>query len=279
MPRPHLEFVQTQQLAWTTGLPGQPGIGARKPLSRDPDSGAVTALHRYPPGWRAALGAFASAEEVYVLDGSVTLGGRRLGAGGYAFLPAGVARDGDGSEAGAVALVFHDAAPVEGPVDSGAVNGVVALETTAELPWEAGAGDADLAHMRLGRKLLRDDPVREERTLLVSMSPQAYPRTLPAPRERHPCVEEVYLLAGDIVSEYGILHPGAYFWRPPMIAHGPHGSHGGAFMLVRFVEGRHVNDWSAAPGDFDPDPPYRPVLPDAVRATLATGPETGWRNW
>ena len=72
----------------------------------------------------------------------------------------------------------------------------------------------------------------------------------------------MYLLSGDIISEYGIAKAGAYFWRPAEIPHGPHGSHGGAFMLISFVEGRHRNDWTENQIDFQLTPEYRPVVPD-----------------
>jgi hypothetical protein len=80
----------------------------------------------------------------------------------------------------------------------------------------------------------------------------------------HPCVEEMYLLSGDLISEYGIGHGGAYFWRPPQIPHGPHGSHGGAFMLIRFVQGSHRNDWTDNKREFLLKPSYQPALPDGL---------------
>jgi len=72
----------------------------------------------------------------------------------------------------------------------------------------------------------------------------------------------MYLLSGDVISEYGISQAGAYFWRPPEIPHGPHGSHGGAFMLIRFLQGRHRNDWTDRRVEFELYPSYRPVLPE-----------------
>ena len=52
MARDHLEFIQTQVLPWIT-LPetaARPGV-ACKVLSRDPDSGAVSVILKYPAGF------------------------------------------------------------------------------------------------------------------------------------------------------------------------------------------------------------------------------------
>ena len=52
MARPHTEFIQVQALPWQRGLYG----GARddvesKVLSLDDETGASTAMVRYPAGW------------------------------------------------------------------------------------------------------------------------------------------------------------------------------------------------------------------------------------
>ena len=126
--------------------------------------------------------------------------------------------------------------------------------------------------MGLGRKVLRDSPSLNEKTLLIMMAPQAYPAKARGRQEIHPCVEESFIFGGDIISEYGTMRPGAYFWRPPEIAHGPHGSRDGAFMIVRFVEGRFANEWSENEQTFDPEPDYAPVLPREFA-------EAGQRGW
>jgi hypothetical protein len=71
------------------------------------------------------------------------------------------------------------------------------------------------------------------------------------------------------------MFPGAYFWRPPGIAHGPFGTRWGCVSLIRFLGGRHVNQWSEAEAPFSFDTPYDPVLPPTLahlRGTPWPGP-------
>lgn len=261
MPRPHTEFIHSHaqaQSAWSrSGL--TPGLAARI-LSHDPESGGASLLLSYPTGYRSKDSALAAAEELFVLEGSVEIGGTRFEQHDYGFLPPGTPRSEIASPAGAKVLCFFDADPVPGPVMPEAQ---LVHQATAETPWSPGIADPNLKFMGLGRKVLRDDPERQERVLLLTMAPQAYPNPAGAPQIAHPCVEEMFLFSGDVISEYGVMQAGAYFWRPPMIFHGPHGSRHGAFMLVRFVEGRHENIWAEQPSYFDPHPPLRPVIPNS----------------
>jgi hypothetical protein len=51
--------------------------------------------------------------------------------------------------------------------------------------------------------------------------------------EFHDCVEEIFLIEGDIwLGNSGLMRDGSYFWRPPFITHGPFFSETGAVMLV-----------------------------------------------
>lgn len=245
MGRPHTEFVQSQVLPWSAK-----GEKKLKVLSHDSDSGASSRLVRVPPGWQPDEARQNCLEEFLVLEGEIALGADRVPRYGYCSLPAGDDRR-LGSESGATFLHF---------INPG--NGGASLQIdTSAMAWGNAINDDNLRFMGLGRKLLRDDPERKERVMLLSIAPQAYPSNGAAPPISHPCAEEMYLLGGDVVSEYGTMRSGAYFWRPANIPHGPHGSHTGAFMLIRFIDGRHENHWADEPRAFDPDPPYRPVLP------------------
>ena len=51
--------------------------------------------------------------------------------------------------------------------------------------------------------------------------------------EIHPVVEEMYLLAGEVHGDRGIMRPGAYFWRPPFVPHGPYGTQTGNLYFFR----------------------------------------------
>ena len=71
MPRPRIEFVQSQFLPWQTApvAAARPGAEARV-LSRDPDTGALSLLVRYPAGWaREGEEWLPADEEFLVLQG------------------------------------------------------------------------------------------------------------------------------------------------------------------------------------------------------------------
>src|SRR5690554_6906624 len=91
MTRDHIEFIQSQCLAWQTDK-NFPEIEA-KVLSEDTDSGACTVLHRLKSGqhWPDNLPLTAN-EEFYVLAGTFHLNGFEYAPGCYAFLPAGYPR-------------------------------------------------------------------------------------------------------------------------------------------------------------------------------------------
>ena len=98
------------------------------------------------------------------------------------------------------------------------------------------------------------------------------------PQEIHPVVEEAYVIAGALCGPHGTMNPGAYFWRPPGIAHGPFGSRTGSLSLIRFVGGRHVNEWTETAAPFDFATRYDPILPTdmALLAKAWPTPPAPW---
>lgn len=267
--RDHIEFVQTQFLPWRRIGPGLARPDAEyKLLSRDPADGACTVLMRYPPGWsREGPEHILADEEFYVLEGELWMDGRAYRADHYAFLPAGWTRQSMRSPTGCVLLAFYDREPVlePGEGDGAAERSARAIPQldAAAMAWDLSLNDPNLKHLGISRKNLRTDPDTGERTFLSLILPQAEPASGKGPQERHPVVEEAYLIAGTTTGPQGTMHPGAYFWRPPGIAHGPFGSRWGSVSLIRFVGGRHVNEWTAeAPFSFDA--PYAPILPETL---------------
>jgi len=79
--------------------------------------------------------------------------------------------------------------------------------------------------------------------------------------EIHPVVEEMYLLGGEIIGPQGHMMPGAYFWRPPGLPHGPFGAKGGSLLLHRTIGGPLSTTYADAPAPFDWHPAYNPILP------------------
>ena len=68
--RPHIDFVQAQNLPWqSAAIVDRPSLSL-KLLSQDPESGALSVLLRYPAGWSAADEWLDADDEFFVLDGS-----------------------------------------------------------------------------------------------------------------------------------------------------------------------------------------------------------------
>lgn len=269
--RPHIEFIQAQVLPWKRIGPGlaRPDVEF-KFLSRDPDDGACSILIRYPPRWhRAGPEHIEAAEEFYVLDGMIELNGDTFSHDVYGHVPAGTTRWSMSAPQGAVALTFLDREPVvhAGEGNTLPVTRVDALHT----PWDMTLNDSRLAHLGISRKDLRLDPQNGERTFLSMVLPHSEPPGSKGPQEHHPVVEECYMINGQLTGPHGTMAPGAYFWRPPGIPHGPFGTRWGCVMLIRFVGGRHVNVWSEGDAPFDFNAPYKPVLPGDM-AELAREP-------
>ncbi|MCU0758718.1 MAG: DUF4437 domain-containing protein [Steroidobacteraceae bacterium] len=280
MPRPHVEFLHAQQLPWVAAP--FPGAGWRdveaKVLSRDPGSGACSALLRLPAGFARGRHALAAAQEWLVIDGAMQRGALRYGLDDYAWLPARHAAGGWSSAGGAVLLAFFDrepgwldlagaAAAPSGPDAADALPGAAPIEriATHDLPWTSHDIDPAVQFLRLTHKVLRHVPATGEKTLLLSTGAQTHPRDWREARLAHDCVEEMYLLGGDIIGERGVMYEGAYFWRPAGQWHGPFGSRRGSLSLIRFCEGRHHNIWSDDVQPFTLEPAHAPELPPALR--------------
>jgi hypothetical protein len=271
MGRPHTEFIHAQDLPWRKGeLPGPFADLDCRVLSIDPHAGDCSVILRYPPGWRRQ-GAehLLAAHELFVLDGTLEISGVSYGIDNYAYLPAGTAHRDWGSQNGAVVLTFFDSAPrsVNGAgipntdVDAPAVPRI----DLHEIPWSTDGIDPDVMFLRLAKKLLRRNPKTGDATFVLECGGHTHPKNWRERQLAHPCVEEMFLLSGDIVGERGVMVGGAYFWRPPGLWHGPFGSRGGNQCLIRFLGGHHVNVWSKEPLDFSFDPKHAPILPDHMK--------------
>jgi hypothetical protein len=269
--RPHIEFVQAQMLPWRRIPPGAARPDAEyKFLSRDAGDGACSCLIRYPAGWRRdANEALRCAEELYVLDGELWFDDAVYPADTYAYIPAGFPRRVMHAQKGAVVLTFFDRQPEYVSSNDSVIKqhpqpSLVRMDVL-QMPWDMRINDPNLAHLGISRKNLRADHVLGERTFLSMILPHSQPPGCRGPTETHPVVEEAYILSGSLIGPHGEMHPGAYFWRPPGIAHGPFGTRWGCVALIRFLGGRHENKWSDVDAPFAFDAPYKPVLPEELR--------------
>lgn len=266
MARPHIEFVQTQNVAWERQSDGS----RTKWLNGDPDSREATLLIDYPAGYRAgAMAESDPGEEFFVLDGAIVIDGNARGRHAYGFLPQSAGLGARETDRGATLLLFrHDENDINartGTADALAID-------TARMPWDVSTYDPALSHLRLARKVLRLGPNDSCRTFLLTGMPHGVPTETAMPTETHDHCEEMLMLGGDMWAPEGLMRAGAYFYRPPHIVHGPHVSENGFFQIMRSPgANRIVTHWSDDRRELPIGAPYAPVMPagtpDAWRAS------------
>ena len=257
MARPHIEFVQVQNVPWVY----QPDGRAERMLNGDPLTGEATLMVRYLAGYRApALQIEDGAEEFLVLDGALDIDGRSYGRHGYGFLPRASGLGARYSRWGAILLVFR-----HGRTDPDSVAGVaepVSIDASA-MPWDVSTYDPQLAHLRLARKVLRMGPNDSGRTFLLAGMPHGVPQVDALPAETHDHAEEMFMISGEMWAPEGPMRPGAYFYRPPGILHGPHVSETGFLQIMRSPgANRIVTHWSSELRPLPIGAAFAPVLPE-----------------
>ena len=272
MARPHIEFVQAQALPWRT-LPdtaARPGVGC-KVLSRDGDTGAVSVILRYPSGWQIAdAHALDADEEFFVLAGELAIGETIYGRYDYAYLPAGWPRPAMRAPTGADVLTFFPGAHknVFGQDQDYDAAALIERTMTTDMSW-GGDVDPNVVGAGIGRKLLRLDPVTGERTWMLEMGANDPGTVRESCLETHPHVEEMLLLDGAISMTMGVLHQGAYFWRPGGIQHGPFGTLPGCTGFFRCKGGPFTSEWTDEALPIQWEAPYSPILPDDLADVAA----------
>lgn len=266
MPRSHTEFLRSDSVPWELIPSDAPRAGCeRRLLSEDPDTGACSLLMRYPPGWSVTSPlCLSSDEEVFVLDGDLATGAASLTAGDYAYWPAGYPRGPTSSVRGCTMLTFFESAPRVGEGMDYDRGELVERLPTADIAWSAPS-EQSFDVKRVGRKVLKPAARDGGRTWLLRIdADEASPFEINGV-ERHPCVEEMFLLSGDIAMTCGTMQRGDYFWRPPNVPHGPMGTRSGFLGFFRAKEGRFATTWSEPAVPIPWDAPYRPILPESRR--------------
>jgi len=272
--RPWIEFIQSQSLPWQCAELDRlrPGVDV-KILSVDDDNGATSLLVRYPKGFRAAAMTLAVDDELLVLDGSLDIGGLRHQPFAYAHLPGGYECGTWASTDGAVVLEFFSGRPARATDrmqydERRLVVGVDAMRVpyTGNFHPEFPPG--------AGRKILYQDPVSLDTSWLLGTLPLRWAERA----EVHPTVEEMFLLAGEVHGNRGVMRPGAYFWRPAGKPHGPYGTQTGNLYFFRTKGGKLSTEYVEPASPFHWWPAYDPVLPPQLRA-YAGEIASGARSW
>jgi len=269
MARPHVEYLQSQSLPWQPSpWPHLAGCHL-KVLSRDPVSGAASLLVRFPARWQSTTPGFLSTgEELFVLEGALDVDGRRWGPDCYGWFPIGSGYSSRATPDGAVALVFYDAEPAWTPEAAAPAEAAVFVDAY-DMPWEPMSIRPVPGIWGPNNKILRGRPGAESLTMLAAFPAHMHPDHWVGAQEVHPCTEELFLLSGDILSNVGQMYPGAYFWRPPGISHGPFGSRGGSLALLRTKGGPLTLTWTSHEVALARVPEYQPVLPRELNALRA----------
>ena len=254
MTRPHIEpFVETG-VAWKRmTLPGFPKGMRYKMLSLDTDTGACSMKVLFEPGFGMPPGMSCSEMELFVLDGSVTVGGRTRGPGQYFCVPAGVALPALGAPRGAQVLMFFNYGEpsfVESDSDHPKAerHRFTSVNSYDDMSWTSRDFYPATAPGCLV-KVLRFDERSQAMTFLYCMTPNFWQDNV----SYHDCAEESYHIRGTSwMMQSGNLPTGSYSWRPPYVNHGPFASKYGALALgrtdSRLCNHFHFNPWTT-PGE------------------------------
>ena len=179
-------------------------------------------------------------------------------------------RSGFAAAHGAAVLTFFSAAPEAMPGGAGRnfdARRLVRRIAAADDVWDGDLAAMGLESMRSTARMrtLRKDPVSGEVTYLTAtIAFRQGERS-----ERHPVVQEFFLLSGELAGDRGTMHAGAYCWRPPMVKHAPYGSWTGTLLLFRSVGGPQATEWEDPDQPFSWTPAHRPALPPDLAPLMA----------
>lgn len=268
MSRPYIEFVHSQFLPWRVGvLPGPRAALRVKVLSEDNMTGAATLIVEYPSDFASGeTAAMAADEEIFILSGKLEAGDIGLGPHEYAFWSAGRPLPKLKSDGRTVALVFISGAPIL--IDAAAATALHRPErtiervATIEVPWDQSNMDPNIGHLQAWRKNLRLDPDGGARTYLLTGLPHGFPADGRQPLERHPHIEEMFMVSGDMPCSKGVMRAGAYFWRPEHIWHGADCTLNG-FLFIGRTPGSNqtISEWAETSHSVTYTPTHRPDMP------------------
>lgn len=268
MTRPHIMFIQAQDLPWQEGLYGRGHQDVEcKILSIDEKGTDATTIVRYPAGWSRQAEHCSAHEEFMVLDGEITIDGQRYDRHCYGFFPAGYTRTSASTAHGAVLLtMFYDKPEyAEGPGASFDEKLLVKFVDPKLMEWDPGLVDPQLAK-GVAIKPFRTDPYTGETSFLYCSPPHRVPPGMSKPQWTHPMVEEIYCIDGEYVwADCGVMGPGGYSWWREGVMHGPSGTDTGYHLFVRTINGPLTNTFDTQKKPFRWDPPYNPQLPPELK--------------
>jgi hypothetical protein len=234
--RPHVEVIQENDYVWHAAeLVGAEGRASERRLSVDEEDGSSSLSLRFDTDWGRGPGIHHANTEYYVLEGSMSYGGREIGKGGYVYAPKGVPVDYMTFKAGTRILHYREYGDagfdgVDGtnaPRWAGAREEVIVIDSEA-MKWDAVPNPGPMPGLFI--KYLHVDPETGFYTRLVHAQEGWTDHRL----AHHPCYEEAYTVQGHMEYNFGTLDLGTYFFRPARVKHGHFTSmEGGATWLLR----------------------------------------------
>jgi hypothetical protein len=245
---PHVELNESYK---NFTLPGFNPSGCHfKVLSLDVDSGACSMKMRFDGGYTRKPGLSYSDMEMFILKGSMNIGGITHKEGHYIFVPAGYALGAIDVPQGCESLVFYNDS--EPNFEESDVNhplclkeAFVSMNSYDDAPWMPGNIVQPATAAGVMIKILRYDVLTEAMSFMYTMTPQYKQDNI----SYHDCAEESYHIWGSSwMMQFGELPTGGYFWRPPYINHGSFRSALGTIAFGRTDSKLHnyfhFNPWS-----------------------------------
>lgn len=274
MARPWIEFVQSQLIEWRSGPLDAVRKGVEvKVLSADAETGASSLLVRYPADFSGAGGALAVDDEFLVLEGALDIGGRSYAELTFGHLPAGFETGAWSCSEAAIVLEFFSGTPVRAAQPLTYDERRLVLQKSAFDVAYTGNFHPEFPP-GAGRRMLYQDPQTRDATWLLGTLPLRWAER----SEVHPTVEEMYLLGGEVHGNRGVMRPGAYFWRPPSVPHGPYGTQTGNLYFFRTKGGDLSTTYVEPERPFRWWPEYDAVLPPELEAARGEVP-SGAKRW
>jgi hypothetical protein len=191
-----------------------------KLLNEDPDTGAFTMVVKLPPGAaEATRGSHSCDEEMFLLEGDLTIDGESFHAPAYWFFPAGTIHGDSHTESGAVVIEAFT-----GPCDFIAATDEEKAATPVSrgvdvdsLEWKATNEVVDdYSYAGPLSKMLREDPETGASTSMVKLPPRyTHPHL-----SFHQYTQEQFLLEGSVNETGTDRHALAYWCHPPGEVHG-----------------------------------------------------------
>ena len=228
--RPHVELIDENDLLWHPAeLPHGDGAANQRNLSYDEENGAASLVVEFLTDWHRGSGVHAAQTEWYVLEGTITIGNRTLGEGGYWCAPRGTKTPAVSARAGTRILLFREYgdwafAPAANGSDE--IDERLVIKDSNTMDWYDVVDPVNGSPMDFERggtpvpglfiKLLWRDPETGFYTRLI----KAKPGWREHPLAHHPVFEESYCLDGEFDYNFGTMTPGQYFFRPAGVRHG-----------------------------------------------------------